>query len=255
MENVMSKVVKHSVWVVLILSLVLYFAFQIMSFSGDITQIYLDWTAWLNVGIVVVLNVQMVSAATDAALNHGINTEEFKLADDINNKLIIKYNNNKEAFREYVRDINKHDLESRREDYLFSIGDKTVDELSPKELKKYNKIKGVVHNIHGFNTALLTEPSGNGKEIKYGIEVNIKKNMLRKKLSKVLNGVLLAGLTINMAVNFGNFGNAFTSLLVITGGLAITFIMIYVPLYTKLKHTVPSAVMRKHTLFSGFEGV
>ena len=125
-----------------------------MTFSGEIIPTLQDWQTWVQVLFVIWLNVNMVSGAYDNGVSSGLNSDEFELADKLNNKIIESYNNEKESFREFVKRLNAHELLAIQEDYLLKVGDKKVEELTKKELKEYNNLKPVKHNIYGFGFPL-----------------------------------------------------------------------------------------------------
>lgn len=252
MLKFMDKVVKYSAWFILALSMSLYFAFQVLSFEGEIIKTLEDWTTYVNLILVVILNVQMVSAAYDSAMFNGVETEEFKMAEEINNVLIKKFNNNKKTFRKYVKEINKQELESMQEDFLYKIGDKKLEELTRKELKDYKKIKSITHNVYGFNLPLMFE-MGRGHNVNYQASIDQEKGKFLRQIKKVFTGILFGAMTVEMAFRLDNLGAAFTGLIIVSSGLGMTFIMTYMPNFLKLKKTVPKKVLQKKTLFDGFE--
>lgn len=251
MSKILDRIVKHSAWVVIILSMMLYFAFQILSFEGEIVNTLTSWVSWINLVLVVVLNVQMVSAAYDSAMNHGIETAEFKLADEINNRLIKDFNNDPNELREYVKELNKMELKAMQDDYLYQLGDKDLKDLTRKELKGYENIKPIVHNIYGFNLPLIFEMT-KGRNINYQASIDANKGKRWRQVKKAAGGLLFGAMTLEMVVRLENFGSALTALIIVSSGLALTFIMTYIPQYLKLKNTIPKKVLQKKTLYDGF---
>ena len=63
------------------------------------------------------------------------------------------------------------------EDYLFSVGDKKVEELSDAELKKFKRLKPIQHNIYGFNLPLYYELTKDG-QINYQASFNKNKGRM-----------------------------------------------------------------------------
>lgn len=251
MSKFIDKIYKNSVWFVIILSLIAYFAYRVMSFNGDIGTTLTDYQTYVQLLFVIFLNINMVSAALDSATNQGINCDEFDLADKLNNKLIESVNNEMTDFREYIKKLNHHELLNIQEDYLFKVGDKKVEDLTDKELKAYNNLKPLRHNIYGFNLPLYYELSKN-HEIKYSASIKVNQGKRKKQIKKIFTGALFGGMTINMMFAVENVGAAFTSLLIIMVGLALTYIMTFVPQLFKFKVALPKKVILKNTLYNGY---
>ena len=251
MSKFIDKIYKNSVWFVIILSLIAYFAYRVMSFNGDIGTTLTDYQTYVQLLFVIFLNVNMVSAALDSATNQGINCDEFDLADKLNNKIIESVNNEMTDFRDYIKKLNKHELLNVQEDYLFKVGDKKVEDLTEKERKAYDKLKPLRHNIYGFNLPLYYELTKN-HEVKYSASIKVNEGKRRKQIKKIFTGALFGGMTINMMFAVENVGAAFTSLLIIMVGLALTYIMTFVPQLFKFKVELPKKVILKNTLYNGY---
>lgn len=251
MTKFMDGLYKYFVWIIIALSMIAYFAYMVLDFQGDIERTIEDWQTWVHVLFVVYLNVTMVSAALDSGVSVGISSEEFELADKLNNQIITSVNNEMEDFRKYVKKLNEHELQTLRDDYLFKVGDKKVEELTKKELRKYKKLKPLRHDIYGFNLPLYYEISKSG-QVKY--QASIKKNQgkLWKIIKKIFNGILFAGMTINVTFSIDNVGAALTSLLIISSGLFLTFIMTFFPQVYKFRKELPKKVILKKTLYNSF---
>jgi hypothetical protein len=251
MPKFMDTLYKNSVWFIITLSLLAYFAYRIMSFGGDLGTAVRDWQTWVQLVFVVWININMVSGAYDNATSKGLVSEEFELADKVNNKIITSVNNEMQDFRSYVKALNEHELITIREDYLFKVGDKTYDELDDKEKRSYDDLKPVRHNIYGFNLSLYYSMSKSG-EIPYQASIKKNEGKLRQQIRKIFTGGLFGAMTINMFFNIDNVGSAFVSLLIISVGLAITFIMTYVPQLFKFKYEIPQKVVLKNTLYDSY---
>jgi hypothetical protein len=251
MAKFMDKMYKNYVWIVIALSLIIYLAYRVMSFDGTLQVTVEDPQTWIQLLFVVWLNVNMVSGAYDNATSAGLQSEEFELADELNNKIVQSVNNEMKDFRSYVKALNEHELVSVREDYLFKVGDKTVDELTEEEKKEYDELKPVRHNIYGFNLPLYYDITKSG-EIGYKTSIKKDEGKRRKQIRKVFTGVLFGAMTINMVFALDNIGSAFTSLLIIMGGLAITFLMTYFPQLFKFKYEIPKKVVLKNTLYKSY---
>ena len=251
MAKYLDKLYKGSVWIIIVLSLIAYFAYRVMSFDGDVMLTLYDYQTYVQLLFVIFINVNMVSGAYDNATSQGINSEEFDLADKLNNKIIESVNNEMQDFRTYIKRLNQHELVNLQEDYLFKVGDKTVDELTDKELKEYNALKPIRHNIYGFNLPLYYELSKN-REVSYAASIKKNEGKRIKQIKKVFSASLFALMTINMMFATDNVGAAFTSLVIISVGLALTFIMTFVPQYYKFKVELPKKVILKNTLYNSY---
>lgn len=251
MTKFMDGLYKYFTWIIIALSMLAYFAYQILDFKGDIGKTVLDWQTWVHVLFVIFLNVMVVSGAYDSGTVVGISSEEFNLADKLNNQIVSSVNNEMNDFRKYIKNLNNHELQSLREDFLFSHGDKTLEELTKKELKLYNKLKALRHNIYGFNLTLYYEMTKNGE---VGYQASIKKNEGKKKkqFTKIFSGFLFAGMTVNVAFSVDNVGAAFISLLIIGVGLVLTYLLTFFPQVFKFKNDLPKKVILKKTLYDSY---
>ena len=251
MAKFMDKMYKNYVWLVIALSLIIYLGYRVMSFEGSLQNTLEDPQTYIQLLFVIWLNVNMVSGAYDNATSAGLQSNEFELADELNNNIIKSVNNEMKDFREYIKKLNAHELVSAREDYLFKVGDKEVEDLTAKEKKEYDNLKPVRHNIYGFNLPLFYEISKSG-EIPYRASIEKNEGKIKRQIRKVFTGALFGGMTVNMAFALDNVGAAFISLLIIMGGLAITFLMTYFPQLFKFRYEIPKAVMRKNNLYTSY---
>ena len=251
MAKLLDKVYKGSVWLIITLSLIAYFAYKVMTFDGSIGVLLKDYQTYVELLFIIFINVNMVSGAYDSATTQGINSEEFDLADELNNKIIESVNNEMPDFRSYVKKLNQHELINMQEDYLFKVGDKKVSELTDKELKTYLSLKPIRHNIYGFNLPLYYELNKN-HEVNYTASIKKNEGKRKKQIERIFTGVLFATMTINMIFNVENVGDAFLSLMIITVGLSLTFIMTYVPQLYKFKVDLPKKVILKNTLYNSY---
>ncbi len=242
---------KHFSWLIILLSMVGYLAYQTMVFDGDLMTTLTDLQSLIHLLFVIFLNITVVSGANDKGVQDGLLSKEFEKADEVNNRLIKAYNNNTEMFRKYIRKLNKHERLILEEDFLFNVGDKKVEELTKKELRKFKKLKPIYHNIFGFNLPLYYESQKDGN-VNYGASFDKRKDKAKAMITKVVTGLLFGAMTVNLIVDIGNIGNAFISLLIISSGLAISYLMnFFKPLFT-LKYELPKKVIQKHTLFQSF---
>ena len=247
-----DKFYSYSRWIVISIFLVAYFFYQTFDMSGGIEQAIKDIHAWLNLVFSTFMQVQMVSIAYDVATEKGLDSDEFIKANELNNNIIKEVNNSYEKFKVYIRALNNHEKQSLIDDFLFSVGDKTIDELTPKELKMFKKLKPIVHNIYGFNLPLFYEATKGGK-INY--KSSFKKNEGKRstQLQKALFGMMFGAMTVNMTASWSNLGTAVMNVAIVGGGLVATFLMVYIPQFRKYTHELPLKVMRKVTLYQGFK--
>lgn len=252
MNKVFDSLYKYAIWIIVAVSILAYLFFRILDFDGDYHKVLVSVSAWLNLAFVIFLNLTVQEGAINSGISYGLKSDEFKLANDINDKILEECNPQIKSFRYYIKNLNREELEKKRDDYLFSIGDKTVDELNKKELKKYNKLKAITRDITGFNLSLYYTAERGGK-IKYGSSFNQAKGKLLRRSKKVINGILFGAMTVNVVLSANNVGAAILSVLVISFGLMLTFVMSFVPPAFKLRYNIPQKVLEKNTLWKSYK--
>lgn len=251
MNKLLDNVYKYSVWIVTSLAIIGYFAYKTLTFDGSIESVLNSWDTWTNLAFIIFLNITVQSGAIDSGISNGLSSEEFELADKLNNKIIGSVNNEMDDFRVFIKKLNKAELLRMQEDFLFSVGDKKVEDLTDKELKKFKKLKPIQHNVYGFNLPLFYELTRDGK-INYRASFNRNKGRAKARIMKIVSGVMFGGLTINMAFNTTGLGEALVSVLIIGIGLMLTFVTSFV-LYTfKLRFDLPKKVILKKTLYDSY---
>lgn len=251
MTRYMDKVYRNSIWILISVLLVGYFFYRTMSFSGSLEAVARDWRTWVHLLFVVFLNITMVSGTFDIANSSGLMSEEFRVADELNNKLITSVNNEMDGFRTYIKKLNEHEKQSIREDFLFSIGEKSLDEMTKEELKRYHKLKPIQHNIYGFNLPLYYEISKNGK-IEYKASIKKNQGKLWSQSKRAFTGLLFGAMTVNVVFGWGNVGDALVSVLIISAGLSATFLLVFFPQVFKFKYELPKKVILKNTLYNSY---
>lgn len=251
MNKLLDNVYKYSVWIVTSLAIIGYFAYKTLTFDGSIESVLNSWDTWTNLAFIIFLNITVQSGAIDSGISNGLSSEEFELADKLNNKIIGSVNNEMDDFRVFIKKLNKAELLRMQEDFLFSVGDKKVEDLTDKELKKFNKLKPIQHNVYGFNLPLFYELTRDGK-INYRASFNRNKGRAKARIMKIVSGVMFGGLTINMAFNTTGLGEALVSVLIIGIGLMLTFVMSFVPYTFKLRFDLPKKVILKKTLYDSY---
>ena len=250
-SKLLDNLYKNLTWLIVLMSIIGYLAYRTFQMDGDIQSVANDPNTWLNIAFVIWLNLNVQSGAINSGITAGVDSEEFKAADEINNKIIKSVYNEMVEFRKYVKTLNYNEMIRVQENFLYKYGVDDVSELNKKQLRKFKKLKPIRHDISGFNLPLYYELTKNG-EIKYESSFNKKKGMLRKRAGKVLTGILFGALSVNIAFNIDGLGEAMMSVIVISTNLIITYLLSFMPPMFRLKFVIPKGVILKHTLYSGY---
>lgn len=254
-SKLLDKLYKNMTWIIVLVSIVGYLAYRTFQMEGDIESVATDTNTWLNIAFVIWLNLNVQSGAINSGVSAGIESEEFKMADELNNKIIKSVNNEMKEFRQYVKLLNYNERIRLEEDLLYKYGVDDINELHGKQLKKVKRklgrLKPIRHDISGFNLPLYYELTKNG-EIKYESSFNKNKGIWNKRLGKVITGLLFGAISVNIAFNVQGLGEAMMSVIVISSGLIITYLLSFTPPMFKLKFVIPKGVILKHTLYSGY---
>jgi hypothetical protein len=250
-SKLLDNLYKNLTWLIVLMSIIGYLAYRTFQMEGDIQSVANDPNTWLNIAFVIWLNLNVQSGAINSGISAGVDSEEFKAADEVNNKIIKSVNNEMVEFRKYVKTLNYNEMVRLQEDFLYKYGVNDVSELNKKQLRKFKRLKPIRHDISGFNLPLYYELTKNG-EIKYESSFNKNKGMLRKRAGKVLTGILFGALSVNIAFNIDGFGEAMMSVIVISTNLIITYLLSFMPPMFRLKFVIPKGVILKHTLYSGY---
>lgn len=250
-SKLLDKLYKHISWIIIAISIIGYLAYRTLRVEGSIEMILTDLNTWLNIFFVIWLNLNIQNSAINSGISAGIESQEFKLADELNNKIIKSVNNELKDFRYYVRQLNKEAKTQVEDDYLFKCGVDTYDELTDKQKKKFNRLKPIRHDISGFNLPLYYDMTHNG-EIKYESTFNKQKGIWQKRVGKILNGILFGVMSVNVVFNVKGLGEALISVGVISSGLIITYLLSFLPPMFKLKFVIPKGVLLKQTLYKSY---
>lgn len=250
-SKLLDNLYKNLTWLIVLMSIIGYLAYRTFQMEGDIQSVANDPNTWLNIAFVIWLNLNVQSGAINSGISAGVDSEEFKAADEVNNKIIKSVNNEMVEFRKYVKTLNYNEMVRLQEDFLYKYGVDDVSELNKKQLRKFKRLKPIRHDISGFNLPLYYELTKNG-EIKYESSFNKNKGMLRKRAGKVLTGILFGALSVNIAFNIDGLGEAMMSVIVISTNLIITYLLSFMPPMFRLKFVIPKGVILKHTLYSGY---
>ena len=250
-SKLLDNLYKNLTWLIVLMSIIGYLAYRTFQMEGDIQSVANDPNTWLNIAFVIWLNLNVQSGAINSGISAGVDSEEFKAADEVNNKIIKSVNNEMVEFRKYVKTLNYNEMIRLQEDFLYKYGVDDVSELNKKQLRKFKRLKPIRHDISGFNLPLYYELTKNG-EIKYESSFNKNKGMLRKRAGKVLTGILFGALSVSIAFNIDGLGEAMMSVIVISTNLIITYLLSFMPPMFRLKFVIPKGVILKHTLYSGY---
>ena len=233
------------------MSIIGYLAYRTFQMDGNIESVATDPNTWLNIGFVIWLNLNVQNGAINSGISAGVDSEEFKAADEINNKIIKSVNNEMPEFRKYVKTLNYNERIRLEEDLLYKYGVDDKSELNRKQLRAFNRLKPIRHDISGFNLPLYYELTKNG-EINYASSFNKNKGIWTRRLGKVISGLLFGAISVNIVFNVSGLGEAMMSVIVISAGLIITYLASFMPPMFRLKFAIPKGVILKHTLYSSY---
>lgn len=251
-QGFFNTIYTYAAWIILGSLLVAYLAFRVLNPELTIEETLKDFYAWLHLVFVVISNVIMVAIAYDTATQKGTESDEFEKGDQLNNSLIKEYNKNPGAFREFVFNLNEHERETLREEFLFSKGVKNYEELDEKSKKEWTKLRPIYHNIIGFNLPLYYESDKNG-EVNYKASERKNKGKYKQMIIKGAGGVVFGLMTVNVIINLKDVGGAFISLAIIIANLLVTFLMIFGPRFHKFSNELPKKVLHKNALWQSFQ--
>lgn len=250
-SKLLDKLYRNLTWLIVLMSIIGYLAYRTFQMDGDIESVATDPNTWLNIGFVIWLNLNVQSGAINSGISAGVDSDEFKAADEVNNKIIKSVNNEMAEFRKYVKTLNYNERVNVEDNFLFKYGVESKDLLTKKQLKKLKKLKPIKHDIGGFNLPLYYELTKNG-EINYASSFNKNKGIWTRRLGKVISGVLFGAISVNIAFNVSGLGEAMMSVIVISAGLIITYLASFMPPMFRLKFAIPKGVILKHTLYSSY---
>lgn len=250
-NKLLDKLYRNLTWLIVLMSIIGYLAYRTFQMDGNIESVATDPNTWLNIGFVIWLNLNVQSGAIQSGISAGVDSEEFKTADEINNKIIKSVNNEMPEFRKYVKTLNYNERIRLEEDLLYKYGVNDKSELNRKQLKEFNKLKPIRHDIGGFSLPLYYELTKNG-EINYASSFNKNKGIWTRRLGKVISGVLFGAISVNIVFNVSGLGEAMMSVIVISAGLIITYLASFMPPMFRLKFAIPKGVILKHTLYSSY---
>ena len=250
-NKLLDKLYRNLTWLIVLMSILGYLAYRTFQMDGDIQSVASNPNTWLNIAFVIWLNLNVQNGAINSGISAGIDSEEFRAADDVNNKIIKSVNNEMVEFRKYVKTLNYNERIRLEEDLLYKYGVDSKEELNKKQLRVFKRLKPIKHDISGFNLPLYYELTNNG-EIKYESSFNKNKGIWTRRLGKVISGLLFGAISVNIVFNVSGLGEAMMSVIVISTGLIITYLLSFMPPMFRLKFAIPKGVILKHTLYSGY---
>ena len=250
-SKLLDKLYKNITWLIVLVSIIGYLAYRTFQMEGSIESVARDPNTWFNIAFVIWLNLNVLNGAIDNGISAGVDSDEFKIADEVNNKIIKSVNNEMPEFRKYVKTLNYNERVSIEDNFLFKYGIESKDLLTKKQLKKLKRLKPIKHDIYGFNLPLFYELTSNG-EVKYASSFNKNGGIWKKRFGKIISSILFGAISINIAFNVDNFGEAMVSVIVISSGVIINYLIAFMSPMFRLRYVIPKAVLLKHTLYSGY---
>lgn len=261
MKNLFTKTLnataRFSSFIIIAIFMVLYLMFAVLQVEGDLVIFLSDpknilWIC-LNTGITIALHQIIITTASDNATTFGLETEEFKLADRLNGEIINTIGANFDSFIDFIRDLNEYEKRTLQQSFIQSCGKKKLEDLDKKELKAFKKLKPVVHDITNFLRPCYAEVNKHGK-ISYDSSYIINHRQWFKRSSRIVFSVLMAVITLGpILFKIGNFGEALLNAAMTSIGVSITFITVFVPIFYKLKYTLPRKVFNKGVLVNTYK--
>ena len=250
-KNALDYIYKQMIWIVVVLSLGAYLLYRTIEFNGSIERVVNDPNAWLNTLFIVYLQITVQSGSRNQAMAVAMETEVFKKADEINDKIIKEVKNKMRKLRTYVRYLNEEEKAKIEDDFFFSNGDVPFEKMTKRQKRKFKKLKPLQHNIQGFNYPLYYQLDKN-RTLSYEASFDASKGSKSRAIKKIMQGLIYSGITTNVAFNANGIKEAFISIGIISVGLIITFVLSYHPVYFKLTKQLPKIVIQKDNLYQSF---
>ena len=250
-SKLLDKLYKNITWLIVLVSIIGYLAYRTFQMEVGIESVARDPNTWFNIAFVIWLNLNVLNGAIDNGISAGVDSDEFKLPDEVNNKIIKSVNNEMAEFRKYVKTLNYNERVNVEDNLLFKYGVESKDLLTKKQLKKLKKLKPIKHDIYGFNLPLFYELTSNG-EVKYASSFNKNGGIWKKRIEKIISSVLFGAISIKIAFNVDNFVVSMVSVIVIIIGVIINYLISFMSPMFRLRYVIPKAVLLKHTLYSGY---
>lgn len=255
MKKATDHVFKFGSIYITALTILVYFFFKILDMGGDlfIKDITANWTDYLiNTLLTIFLHQTVMTSAVDTATSNGLESVEFKKADNLNREIVNDVEANYEDFIDFIGTLNELERKQRQRTFYLSVGKKHYDELTKKEKKKFKKLIYQYHDISNFNNHCFIEVTKDGN-INYDATYQMDKLRLRARLTKVISSILFGIITGNVALKASGVVDAMVSVLIMVFALIITYVVTSTPVLHKLKATIPRKVINKMTLVNTYK--
>lgn len=241
-----DKLQKAITWIIVGGFVLAYFFWQTMEFEGNISLVVQDFEAWVHVVFVLTITLQIANVGTDNGIARGLASDEYKIAEEKNNGIILDLSNELDKVIDYNFELNDNALKSEQKLFLASKGVKTYEELSNFLKRKYDRLKRKVkrHNISGITLPIYYETI-RGNQISYDTSYD---GVGRKKqvfIKKVISSIVTSFLGVGFTFAVNKLGDAVVKLFVV--GLIQTanyFLNFNNPL-RMLKDILPKRVVQK----------
>ena len=138
-NKLLDKLYRNLTWLIVLMSIIGYLAYRTFQMDGDIQSVASNPNTWLNIAFVIWLNLNVQNGAINSGISAGIDSEEFRVADEVNNKIIKSVNNEMVEFRKYVKTLNYNERIRLEEDLLYKCGVDSKEELNKKQWWKFWK--------------------------------------------------------------------------------------------------------------------
>ena len=240
--------------IILVFSILAFYFFHFLEMpDGELAFGIRDWlhlifTSWL--GIVT------VNTFRDKGTRDGLNSEAFKLANDLNAEINKRYTSDVDGMRAFIDRMNEHEKAITYENFFDKIRLErrlnydvklTADDLTKKELKRYYKLKPIYYSLEGFNLPIIHEVS-HDKRVNYNVVYDVTKNKKRAMLTKALTGLLLGAVTVNVVWSGSDGLGALIKLAIVLCGLSITAFFNWVRPLHELSEVKPKQVLNKKAI-------
>lgn len=254
MNKVIGKISNIAGWLVIAISIILFFFVNLLEFSGvDFQAKLLDLATWVSLATVIFLNISVKLSTQNVSLQYAISQDEFKRANVINNDIVRDAVNHFDELVEYVENHNKQQFNNAKRTYLFDLGKKDIGELTRKQLRKYNKhLRYDKITLFGFIKPILSMGSGWGNKTSYNVNVNLGKDKVVGIIMPIINGIVMTLFTLSIFLK-ADVVNALLQFASVAVGLTINFIITAVPIIYNFLIIIPKKVEDKFSQYSGFK--
>ena len=248
----LDKVDKYINYIILAALVIVYFLLQTIIFDKPILELLTDYKSILHLVFTIFSNVIVISIAHDHGLEKALTNDEFIQSNKDNNTYITYFVNNYELLIEFVDKTNETRLKEAQKNFLLNIGKKDISELNRRELRKYKRIKPITYSTKGITLPLYFKtPKGN--VINYDVSYDPNGNKKTATLKKVVLGLLSGFMTINVAVSFGNVGDAITATIMLVGLFSVNYFFNYRKPIFRLTKQAPKKVGNKAIFYETFK--